>query len=215
LWTLSQKQLSKTLFPIGGLKKEKVRKIAKTAGLASALKKDSQGLCFVGKVEMREFLKNFIKETKGDVLNEQGKIIGYHEGAFFYTIGQRHGFVITEKTPDDKPYYIVSKNINDNTITVAEGSGKESSLYNSNKVEIEKINWISGEKPNENKKYSGRIRYRQPLQNCSVKYDREKTFIIFDEKQKAVAPGQSAVLYDLKGEECFGGGVIVDFDERG
>ena len=206
LWTLNQEQLSKTLFPVGDLKKDEVRKIAKEYNLVTAEKKDSQGVCFIGKIQMKEFLKNFVKEKKGDVLNEKNEIIGHHEGAFFYTIGQRHGFTIIKKRPDEKPYYIISKNINDNTIIVTEGSGKESSVYNSNTVEIQNINWISGEKPSEGKKYFGRIRYRQPLQNCSIKYEKGKTFIIFEEKQRAVALGQSIVLYD--GEECLGGGVI-------
>ncbi|MBU3968802.1 tRNA 2-thiouridine(34) synthase MnmA [Patescibacteria group bacterium] len=206
LWALNQEQLSKTLFPIGDLEKSEVRKIAKENNLVTAEKKDSQGVCFIGKIQMKEFLKNFVSEKKGDVLNERGEVIGHHEGAFFYTIGQRHGFTITKKKPDEKPYYIISKNISDNALTVREGDEKESSLYNSNKVEIEKINWISGEKPSENKKYLGRIRYRQPLQNCFVKYNDKKTFVIFEEKQKAVALGQSVVLYDREG--CLGGGVI-------
>jgi len=206
LWTLNQEQLKYTFFPVGDLEKSEVRKIAKENNLVTAEKKDSQGVCFIGKIQMKEFLKNFVKEKKGNVLNEKEEVIGYHEGAFFYTIGQRHGFVITKKKPDQKPYYIISKNIDDNTLVVREGDEKESSLYNSNKMEIQNINWISGEKSSENKKYLGRIRYRQPLQSCFVQYEDKKTFIIFEEKQKAVALGQSIVLYD--GEECLGGGVI-------
>ncbi|TSD02572.1 MAG: tRNA (5-methylaminomethyl-2-thiouridylate)-methyltransferase [Parcubacteria group bacterium Athens0714_16] len=208
LWTLNQEQLKYTLFPVGDLEKSEVRKIAERSKLSTAQKKDSQGLCFLGKVQIKEFLKNFVEEKRGNVLNEKNEIIGFHDGAFFYTIGQRHGFKITKKKPDEKPYYIISKNIDDNTITVSEGSEKESSLFNSNKVEIQNTNWISGEKPDENKKYLGRIRYRQPLQKCSVEYEKEKTFIIFEEKQKAVALGQSVVLYDK--EECLGGGVIQE-----
>lgn len=206
LWTLNQEQLKHTLFPVGGLEKSEVREIAKKNGLITAEKKDSQGVCFIGKIQMKEFLKNFIDEKKGNVLNEKGEIVGHHEGAFFYTIGQRHGFKITKKKPDEKPYYIISKNIDDNTITVSESSEKESSLFNSDKVEIQNINWISENKPDKNKKYLGRIRYRQLLQRCSVKYENEKTFVIFEEKQRAVALGQSVVLYDE--EECLGGGVV-------
>lgn len=211
LWMLDQEQLKYTLFPVGDLEKSEVRKIAERAKLSTAQKKDSQGLCFLGKVQIKEFLKNFVEEKRGNVLNEKNEIVGFHDGAFFYTIGQRHGFKITKKKPDEKPYYIISKNIDDNIITVSEGSEKESSLFNSNKVEIQNINWISEEKPDENKKYLGRIRYRQPLQKCSVKYENEKTFVIFEEKQKAVALGQSIVLYD--GEECLGGGVIQEIKQ--
>ena len=109
LWTLNQEQLKYTLFPVGDLEKSEVRKIAKENNLATAKKKDSQGVCFIGKIQMKEFLKNFVKEKEGNVLNEKGEIIGNHEGAFFYTIGQRHGFTIIKKKPDQKPYYIISK----------------------------------------------------------------------------------------------------------
>jgi len=206
LWTLKQEQLSKTIFPVGNLQKSEVRKIAKKAKLDTAEKKDSQGLCFIGKVDIKNFLKNFIKEKSGDVLNERGEKIGKHDGVFFYTIGQRHGFTIMKKKPNERPYYIISKNVDNNTLTVNEGDDKESPLYNSNKIQIENTNWIAGKKPDSNKKYSARIRYRQPLQKCSIKYEDEKTFIIFEEKQKAMALGQSVVLCD--DEECLGGGII-------
>ncbi|MFC1802234.1 tRNA 2-thiouridine(34) synthase MnmA, partial [Patescibacteria group bacterium] len=99
LWTLTQEKLEKIIFPIGHLEKKEVRKLAKKFNLPTAEKKESQGLCFVGKIEMKDFLKRFLEEKKGDVLNEKGEVVGWHEGAQYYTIGQRHGFIITKKTP--------------------------------------------------------------------------------------------------------------------
>jgi len=210
LWALTQKQLSKTLFPVGGLEKPEVRRIAKEAGLLTAEKKDSQGICFLGEVSMKEFLKKLAKPTKGKVLGEGGEEIGYHDGAILYTIGERHGFTITKKTPNDKPYFVVSKDIENNTITVSDNMGEQGPIFNATEVVLEKINWIN-EVPEENKKYSARIRYRQELQNCTIKYLRLSAseslcICVFEEKQKATAVGQSVVVYDR--EVCLGGGII-------
>ncbi len=206
LWTLTQDQLKHILFPIGHLKKPKVRRLAKKIGLLTATKKDSQGLCFVGMVEMKDFLKRFLPEKKGNVLNEKGEIIGQHDGAYYYTVGQRHGFLVTKKTPEDKPYFVVSKNITQNTLTV---SNSEALLLNDRKeVEIVGVNWIDGEVPDENKKYQARIRYRQSLQSCKILSSSatKNVMVVFDENQKAVSGGQSIVIYD--GDVCLGGGII-------
>ena len=211
LWTLTQEQLKYSFFPIGEYKKLKVRKIAEKFGLPTARKKDSQGLCFIGKLDMADFLKNYIKEKNGDVLDKSGEIIGYHNGIVFFTIGQRHGFTITNKSAYDKPYYIVSKNILNNTITVSHKNALTISRIGEDKkkIKIKDINWINGKIPNMNKKYKARIRYRQLLQDCkiiknSVIDDYE---IKFDKFQNTAALGQSIVVYD--GEECLGGGVII------
>ena len=214
LWTLTQKQLSKTLFPIGDIDKPEVRKLAETYGLSTAIKKDSQGLCFIGKIEIKDFLKNYIKEKKGKVLNVEGKVIGEHDGAFYLTIGQRHGFRIVEKTPNDSAYYIVDKDIKNNTITVSQDSTRV--LKNESKnLKLERVNWISGEVPDLSKKYFARIRYRQPLEECKIvsspglKVESKNTEyeLRFTKSQKAITSGQSAVIYD--GEVCLGGGIIV------
>ena len=109
LWTLTPEKLAKTLFPVGNIEKPEVRALAKKFGLPNAEKKDSQGLCFVGKIDMKEFLKHFIDEKPGDVLNTDGEVVGHHEGALFYTLGERHGFTVTQKTPEDKPYFVIAK----------------------------------------------------------------------------------------------------------
>ena len=207
LWTLTQKQLSKTLFPVGDIEKPEVRKLAEKYGLSTAVKKDSQGLCFIGKIDIKDFLKNYIKEKKGNVLDENGKVIGEHDGAFYLTVGQRHGFKITEKSPNDSPYYIIGKNIKDNTITVSQNAMKV--VENESKIaKLEKVNWIFGEIPELSKKYSARIRYRQPLEECVIiKADKGEFELHFTKPQKAITSGQSAVIYD--GEICLGGGIII------
>ena len=213
LWTLTQKQLSKTLFPVGDIDKPEVRSLAEKYKLNTAIKKDSQGLCFIGKIDIKDFLKNYIKEKKGKVLNENGKVIGEHDGAFYLTIGQRHGFIITEKTPNDSPYYIIDKNIKNNTILVSQDASKI--LKNESKiVNLEKVNWTQDEIPDLSKKYFARIRYRQPLEECRIVQSQKsikskentKYELHFINSQKAITSGQSAVIYD--GEVCLGGGII-------
>lgn len=203
IWNLNQEILSKTLFPIGHLDKKEVRKIAKKKKLFTSEKKDSQGLCFIGHVDMKDFLKRFIKTEKGNVLDEEGKIIGEHQGAILYTIGQRHGLNLKQDSPDEKVYYVTEKNLDKNTITVSENNiQKEYS-----KIKLEKYNLIR-EKDITNKKIDFRIRYRQKLQSGYVE-EVNKENIIFkpENKQKSLASGQSLVFY--KDNECLGGGVIV------
>ncbi len=204
LWTLDQEQLKHILFPIGEYEKPRVRKLAKKFQLLTATKKDSQGLCFVGKLDMREFLKHFIPEKRGDVLNEKKETIGYHDGAQFYTIGQRHGFIITKKTPEDIPYYIIGKNVHSNTISV---SHKKNDSLSREKKEITLVdtNWVSRQASQNNIKLKARIRYRQPLQECIIKNENNK-FVLKFNKPQIVDSGQSAVLYD--NSQCLGGGII-------
>ena len=192
LWTLTQRELSRTIFPVGGMTKPEVRKLAKKFGLPTADKKDSQGLCFVGKVDLPDFLSHFMKPKRGDVLDENDKKIGWHDGAFFLTIGQRHGFTITKKTPNDSPYYIVAKDIKKNTISVSYTLNPEMSFSGKlfadqplphlakslpsttfrgvlDKVVLRDVNWLVGKAPDFTKTYFARFRYRQPLQEIKIK----------------------------------------------
>lgn len=204
LWTLTQKQLKHILFPIGHLQKLEVRRLAKKFDLPQAARKDSQGLCFLGKIDMKKFLSRYIPQNRGDVLDEKGKVVGYHDGALFFTIGERHGFNITQKTDREVPSYVVKKDIDKNTLTVTcqitpqTGLVQWSSLYF--------LSWVFGKMPNLNNKYSCRIRYRQEKIGCRIKKGGGKIKIIFDKPQRAVSTGQSLVLYD--GEICLGGGII-------
>jgi tRNA-specific 2-thiouridylase len=202
LWTLTQEQLSKTIFPVGNMEKSEVRKIAERHGLATASKKDSQGICFIGKIDVKEFLSHYIKPKKGNVLDEKGKIIGEHDGAFFFTIGERHGFTIIDKTPNDEPYFVISKDIKNNTITVA-NKNKKGELPNAlTEVYIKDMNWNQGTVPI-GKKFMARSRYREGLQE--VVFSKEN-HIVFAKPQSTLSPGQSLVVYD--GDVCLGGGVI-------
>jgi len=206
LWTLTQKQLLKTFFPIGDIEKPQVRKLAKKYNLSTSTKKDSQGLCFIGKIDIKDFLKNYIEEKKGDVLNELGEIIGTHDGAFYLTVGQRHGFIVNKKTPNDNPYYIIEKDLKNNTITVSNNVLKVD-FIEKNETVLRDINWTLEEEPDLSKKYKARIRYRQPLEDCIIRKENNQIKLVFDNPQKSITNGQSAVIYD--GEVCLGGGIIV------
>jgi len=210
LWTLNQSDLKHVLFPVGGIEKPDVRKLAKKFKLPNADKKDSQGLCFIGKVDVKEFLAHYVKgnpaSLPGRVLNEKGEAVGAHPGSLFFTIGERHGFSIdsNKKTPNDAPLFVISKDMNANTITV---SDRESGSASLNKIAISNTNWVNGQTPAVGAGLKARSRYRQPLQDIKIKSISNSTAAIeFDEAQDALTPGQSLVIYD--GEECVGGGII-------
>ncbi len=201
LWTLTQKQLSKCLFPIGDYLKPEVRKIAKKAGLLTAEKKDSQGICFLGQVSIEDFLKDYIPEKKGDILLD-GRKIGTHKGAHFYTIGQRHGLGVAGKNP----YYISEKDVKKNIIKVVEGN-KHSDLYKK-EVELENVNFINQQPiTNNEQQVWARVRYRQPLMKAKLVCGKKNCKLLFDNPVKFIASGQSAVFYDAKGV-ILGGGII-------
>ena len=228
LWTLTQNQLKHCLFPIGDYTKNEVRKLAKKFNLITAEKKDSQGICFLGKVTLVDFLKKYLPEKKGDVLDENGKKIGEHRGAHFYTIGQRHGFQIqnskvksqnhnSKSQTNLSPHYVVSKNIKNNTITVAENhqSVKEIILTDVNfinpKFQVPRRKRGSPKAASSKFQVLARIRYRQPIQKAQLLIfwicDNQKIIIRFDKPQKSIAIGQSAVFYNKDGT-LLGGGVI-------
>ena len=198
LWTLTADQISKTLFPVGNIEKPEVRKLAKKFKLPNAEKKDSQGLCFIGKIDIKEFLSHYIESKKGNVLNEKGTIIGEHDGAFFFTIGERHGFTITKKTPNDERYYVVAKDIEKNTITVS----KKEKMTGVKKVVLEDVNWNQGSIP-VGKVLQARSRYREKLQDIIFT---DQNTAEFKEAQNTLSPGQSLVVCD--GNVCLGGAII-------
>ncbi|MCU0660646.1 MAG: tRNA 2-thiouridine(34) synthase MnmA [Candidatus Pacebacteria bacterium] len=206
LWTLKQEQLSRILFPVGALKKPEVRKYAGAFELPTETKKDSQGVCFLGKLDMKEFLKHYIVAQKGPVLDMSGKIIGSHEGAVFYTIGERHGFVISEKHSDDAPLYIVAKDIKNNTITVASRQTVMQKKDSISEIDIESINWIA-QAPKVGDRVFARFRYRQELLPCIITSLKERSVVVScTATQEVISPGQSIVFYD--GDICLGGGII-------
>ena len=223
LWTLTQKQLKHCLFPIGDYLKSEVREIARKAGLPTAEKKDSQGICFLGMVKFKDFLKQYLPVKKGDVLGVDNKKIGEHDGAWFYTIGQRHigsnfQFPISNLLKNRKPLYVVEKDIKKNILTVAEGENNPA-LYK-NEIYLQNVNFINQQLTTDDQQLVYvRVRYRQPLikarimNNESRIKDRpiihnSKFIIQFEAPIKFVAPGQSAAFYNSKGE-MLGGGIII------
>lgn len=212
LWTLNQKDLPHILFPVGHLQKTDVRHLSRQFGLPNATKKDSQGLCFIGKVDIKEFLAHYIKTEKGNVLNEKGEVVGEHNGSIFFTKGERHGFKLFEKTPNDAPYYVIDKDVEQNTITV---SNKVGGLLPSGEkmVTISSVNWVGGKLPDFDPSQTdvfplqARSRYRQELSDIRiVSANISEVTLEFAKSQDILSAGQSLVIYD--GERCVGGGVI-------
>lgn len=205
LWTLNQNDLKHILFPVGHLLKSEVRELAKKFKLPNADKKDSQGLCFIGKIDVKDFLKHYITTKPGDVLNERGEIIGTHPGSLLFTIGERHGFVITKKTTNDAPLFVVSKDVERNTITV---SDKPSETKNNKETRLSNVSWTNGV-PKNGEVVEVRSRYREKLAQAKVflENDPSNIRVSFMETSQEPTPGQSLVIY--KGEICLGGGIIV------
>ena len=197
---IKKEQLSKVLFPIGHLQKREVREIARKAKLPVAEKKDSQGLCFIGPVNMEAFLAHYIQPKEGNVLDSNGTVIGKHSGAEFVTLGQRHGFTITDKNLSGRTFFLCAKDIAQNTITVSEervGVAKE--------VELSQVNWLA--EPEENKEYTCQCRYHQKKVCCKVSTQGSLVYVeLLEDPGDPPTPGQICVIYD--GETIVGSGCI-------
>jgi len=204
LWNIKQEQLKHVLFPIGRMVKSDVRTLAEKLGLPNAVKKDSQGLCFIGKVEMKDFLKHFIAEKKGSVLDSGGNKVGTHDGAVFLTIGQRHGFTIENKKTASVPHYVVSKNIKKNTVTVSALNPSDVAELGKTTCKLSQVNWIN--EPEIGKQYQIRFRYHQEPLVGTLNLSKKEWHIILPKPFTGISVGQSAVIYDNK--EMLGGGVI-------
>jgi tRNA-specific 2-thiouridylase len=201
LYRVSEDALRKSLMPIGEFKsKAEVRSIAKKLGLATAEKKDSQGICFVGKVGIREFLSQFVTTEPGKIKNQDGKVIGEHDGAIFYTIGQRHGLDVG----GGLPYYVTSKDMKNNEVYVT--TNLDDDKLWKDVLTLAGLHWINGG-PDPNKKYQVRTRYRAPLVECTVEISNDKAAVSLAEKVRAITSGQSAVIYD--GGRVAGGGIVA------
>jgi tRNA-specific 2-thiouridylase len=208
LWALNQNQIVKSLFPLGDYLKPDIRKIAKKIGISTAEKKDSQGVCFLGMVNIKEFLKKYIPEKVGDVLNLSGEKIGEHNGVWFYTIGQRSGVGNLKHQKGQKnhqPLYVVSKDIKNNILVVAEG-GDNKELYKK-EVFLDEVNFDGQIFKNLRMNVLARVRYRQSLFGAVLVRGKKGWKLEFLKPQKFVAEGQSAVIYDKDGT-MLGGGVI-------
>ncbi len=203
LWTLNKNDLEHILFPIGNMEKSKVRKIAEKNNIYTSHKKDSQGLCFIGTIDIKDFLKSQIESQKGNIVNENGNVIGHHEGVIFYTIGERHGFTITEKSTEEKPYFIVAKDFENNLLVVSHHKPEEKV---GDEFEIEKVNFVN-DRVEEEKTYSARARYRAPLSKIKIRNENGKWIVKKVEGDLVPVSGQSLVIYD--NEKCIGGGIIL------
>jgi tRNA-uridine 2-sulfurtransferase len=200
LYRLNQSQLSKILFPIGGLKKSEVRELAKEFKLPNFAKKDSQGICFIGKIDVREFLKEHIKAKVGEIVTNTGEVVGSHSGLPYYTIGQREGIGIGGKGP----YYVVNKDLGSNKLVVTNDKN-DPNLY-TQEFEISDVSWTSG--PPKFPLTAGvSIRYHHPDYQAGIEKLRSgRLKVKFHAPQRAVTPGQSAVLYI--NNVLVGGGII-------
>ena len=201
LYRVTEKALMKTLFPLGDFTaKEEVRKEAEKRSLITARKKDSQGICFVGSVGIRDFLSQFIETESGDIVEkETGKILGRHNGAIFYTFGQRHGLNIG----GGLPYYVVGKDMVKNEVYIS--TNLNTTEFWRDEIEISDTHWINSA-PESNRTYQIRVRHRAPLINAKIMVQENGAILKLETSERAVAPGQSVVIYD--GEICLGGGIV-------
>jgi len=199
LYRVTRDALEKTLFPLGGFTKPEVREMARARGLFTAGKKDSQGICFVGQIGIREFLGQYVQTKPGAIIEkETGKILGHHDGAIFYTLGQRHGLDVG----GGLPYYVVGKDMDKNEVYVTTDLNDDA-LWRQ-EIPLGSLHWIDGQP------YEGscevRIRHRAALVRAEIKLQGSEAVLHLAEPQRAVTAGQSTVLYN--GNTCLGGGIV-------
>lgn len=206
LYTLGQPQLAASLFPVGDLPKTEVRARAQTLGLITHDKKDSTGICFIGEQRFREFLSRFLPAQPGLIRDLDGRVLGEHQGVFYYTLGQREGLRVGGvKGVAEGAWYVVSKDVPANELRVAQGHDHPALM--SRTLEADTLSWVAGEAPRLPLHCRAKTRYRQPDQACTLTaLEHGRAYVTFDQPQRAVTPGQSVVFYD--GEVCLGGGII-------
>jgi len=206
LYLLGQKELSKAIFPLGGINKEEVRKIARENNFSNHDKKDSTGICFIGERDFKSFLQQYLPAQPGDIITTNGKIVGQHDGLMFYTLGQRKGIGVGGghgKT--EEPWYVEKKDLDKNYLVIGQGHDHPG-LY-SKYIKAGQLHWITSKPHKIPFKCTAKIRYRQKDQKCIiVNIENGIASIKFTDKQFSPTPGQSIVFYD--GEQCIGGGII-------
>ncbi|MEI6334104.1 MAG: tRNA 2-thiouridine(34) synthase MnmA [Methylococcaceae bacterium] len=206
LYTLGQKALSKTLFPIGHLHKPEIRILADKAGFANSRKKDSTGICFIGERKFTEFLQRYLPTQPGEMRTPEGQYIGKHSGLMYYTFGQRQGMGIGGvKNAPDEPWYVLDKDLENNILIVGQGHDHPLMLHNT--LEAGQLDWCNNKPLSESLRCTAKTRYRQADQACRVEpLANDRIKVSFDQPQRAITPGQSVVFYD--GDICLGGGII-------
>jgi len=201
LYRVTGYALKRSVMPIGEYEKPQVRELAKKFGLATAAKKDSQGICFVGKVGIKDFLLHELgQQPYGAIIDQHGNHIGEHDGAVFYTIGQRHGLEVG----GGLPYYVVGKDMAKNEVYVTTQLD-DSRLWHKT-IRLANLHWINNT-PKAGKVYQVRSRYRAQLINCTISLDNNHAIITLQDEIRAITPGQSTVIYD--GDHCLGGGIVI------
>jgi tRNA-specific 2-thiouridylase len=203
LWAVPEQQLAKTFFPVGSLQKSEVRKLAKKFGLPNAARKDSQGLCFLGDISIDDMLARELASALGDVLDENGAVVGKHRGVVHYTLGQRHGFELFAQTSETMPHFIIAKDVEKNTITVSTSRFPKDA--SDTRITLIATNWIGRVPDGE---CEARFRYRQKLISArleNIDKNNGEAIVILNEPH-FVPEGQSLVLY--RGDRCLGGGIV-------
>lgn len=208
LWSVKKEKFEKIIFPVGDYLKTEIREIARKANLPVAEKKESMGICFVGKVKLKEFLSQYLQPKEGKIIDTQGKILGTHPGYFFYTEGQRHGLNIKV---GGGPYYVALKIPEENLIVVAKEGDP---LLYTQKIEITELNILESEYFKDEAIVDARFRHRQPLVKAKVYLQENSALVEFLEPQKMIAPGQAIVFY--QDDLVLGGGIILKriFDNK-
>jgi len=203
LYRIQPAALERTLFPLAALTKPEVRRLAAEFGLPTAHKPDSQGICFVGEVGLREFLRQYLEVAPGPVLHAStGARLGEHQGAVFYTTGQRHGLGIGGGTP----YYVTAKHIASNTVFVTDNPA-DLELETAN-FTLADLHWL-GELPQPGRTYAVRARHRADLIPATISIANDRAHVALERSERAITPGQSAVVYDLQTSRVLGGGIIA------
>jgi len=203
LYTLGQAQLAKTLFPIGHMTKAEVRQKALQANLATARKKDSTGICFIGEKDFKAFLSQYLPAQPGEMRTLDGELKGYHDGLMYHTLGQRKGLGIGGA---GEPWFVVGKDLETNTLLVAQGDDHPA-LYTEGLKALD-LSWVAGEPPAPSFECTAKFRYRQPDQDVTVHLVGTGAEVEFHTKQRAITPGQAVVFY--AGSVCLGGGTIEE-----
>ncbi len=206
LYTLGQRQLEHSLFPLGSLTKDEVRHIARREGLVTHGKKDSTGICFIGERNFKPFLMRYLPAQPGDIRTPEGKVIGTHDGLMYHTLGQRKGLGIGGlKDATESPWYVVAKNLEENALIVAQGH--DHPLLFSSRLTAVDLHWVAGAAPALPLHCHCKTRYRQPDQACTItQLEADSATVVFNRPQRAVTLGQSVVFYN--GDICLGGGII-------
>jgi tRNA-specific 2-thiouridylase len=210
LYTLNQKQVGATLFPVGDLDKTVLRQMALDAGIHVHNKKDSTGICFIGERKFNTFLAEYLPAQPGEIRTDAGDKVGEHNGLMFYTLGQRQGLGIGGlQAANDEPWYVLDKQLSTNTLIV--GQGHDHPMLFRSTLDSHDMHWVHGAPPAQRFDCTAKVRYRQQDQQVSICVNADGCVSAeFAEPVRAITPGQSMVLY--QGDVCLGGGVISDFN---